>query len=661
MAKNLDSAGPSDAVRGKLYGAGAMAVWLALTAFAAHAAPRTVYVDAAYTGVQDGSSNHPFTTIAAALEQTTDRKGDTVVVRQGSYAGGITVWPGTFLISEDGAAQTFIQGTSGSAADLVRLDAGAVLRGFTIGGTSGAAIRVLLNADAEVTNCVLYDSGTGLAVEAGGAVSCANNTLVMNATGISLEADAVADPMRNSILAQNTYGMGISSGATVVSDYNDFYKNGTLAVGIFTPGDHDLPVNPQFADGEGLNFHLRAGSKLRDAGDPVAGFNDLDGSRNDIGADGGPFGLLDLLVPAIFVTAQLTPASGQPPVVAYFNAGASSDAWGIDAWEWDFDARDGVSLEAFGSTNGKLFSAPGGYLVTLRVRDNSGQTSESMFGMNLGDAPQIQQLDVTPSIGPAPLSVQLAAAAEADAPVFDWDVNNDGQPDLTGAATAYTFPQGVKPGLYHMVLTVTDAEQVVTQLYTSATISRGAPAVSARLLLGQAADLAVDDAASSLNGMTVHIPANALNEALTVGVVPVSAAVLPKAPGDTLVQAFELAPAGVLLADYFAVGVPVSDGEAGYQVWFYDAAKQIWTANPIRHLRVPEGSPAKVTFETGCLGLFAVTKSGTDAKAGGVMLCCAPGGQNEGGANLGDAVVFLAALFCCVFASMARKATSVPR
>ena len=49
-------------------------------------------------------------------------------------------------------------------------------------------------------------------------------------------------------------------------------------------------LDPMFIDIEQNDFHLQSGSPCIDAGDPSVEYNDFDGTRNDMGAYGGPQG-----------------------------------------------------------------------------------------------------------------------------------------------------------------------------------------------------------------------------------------------------------------------------------------------------------------------------------------------------------------------------------
>ena len=60
--------------------------------------------------------------------------------------------------------------------------------------------------------------------------------------------------------------------------------------GMPEPGEGDLTADPQFIDPNLGDFTIRDSSPMIDAGNPDSAHNDVDGSRNDMGAYGGPNG-----------------------------------------------------------------------------------------------------------------------------------------------------------------------------------------------------------------------------------------------------------------------------------------------------------------------------------------------------------------------------------
>ena len=98
------------------------------------------------------------------------------------------------------------------------------------------------------------------------------------------------------------YG-NIGSGAYAADDtdalftYNLVYGNTTAFGGLYTgSGTGNLTADPSFvsvtANGDWIDddFTLRATSPAIDAGNPDAAYDDVEGSRNDIGAYAGPAG-----------------------------------------------------------------------------------------------------------------------------------------------------------------------------------------------------------------------------------------------------------------------------------------------------------------------------------------------------------------------------------
>lgn len=129
-----------------------------------------------------------------------------------------------------------------------------------------------------------------------------NNTIVGNgANGVRSEWYA-APSLRNNIIAYNAgwavydsadnaaYHPGYLGRASVF--YSNMFGNlaGELAANIFDRGGN-LFAEPLFRNAADGNYQLNTASPSRDAGDPLAYYNDLDGSRNDQGAFGGPLAL----------------------------------------------------------------------------------------------------------------------------------------------------------------------------------------------------------------------------------------------------------------------------------------------------------------------------------------------------------------------------------
>ena len=97
----------------------------------------------------------------------------------------------------------------------------------------------------------------------------------------------------NIILKRNHTAIYTGTGSSVILNYNLFWEN-LLNYNSVTPGDSDIVANPMFVKDTipdsnfNFDYHLQAFSPAIDAGNPA--ILDLDGSRSDIGAYGGPFG-----------------------------------------------------------------------------------------------------------------------------------------------------------------------------------------------------------------------------------------------------------------------------------------------------------------------------------------------------------------------------------
>ncbi|HUC84498.1 MAG TPA: right-handed parallel beta-helix repeat-containing protein [Candidatus Acidoferrales bacterium] len=119
-----------------------------------------------------------------------------------------------------------------------------------------------------------------------------NNTIANNeGAGVNTEYGD-ASVIKNNILTGNTYGIaGFDTDALI--SYNDvwgntganYYTYGGPTVG---PGPGDISSNPQFDPTSPSGFGLATGSPCIHAGDPNPLYNNPDGTRNTMGAFGGP-------------------------------------------------------------------------------------------------------------------------------------------------------------------------------------------------------------------------------------------------------------------------------------------------------------------------------------------------------------------------------------
>lgn len=148
-------------------------------------------------------------------------------------------------------------------------------------------------------NVVNGTKGAGLyfAWAASTGAQVVNNTVVDNtADGIWCYNDANVT-IKNNIFTRNNTGITASHGAVPLISFNDVVANTWLNYnpqvgGVAAPGPGDFSADPLFDAASTPPFALTFASPCINAGDPNPLFNDVDGSRNDVGAYGGPSGLI---------------------------------------------------------------------------------------------------------------------------------------------------------------------------------------------------------------------------------------------------------------------------------------------------------------------------------------------------------------------------------
>ena len=186
--------------------------------------------------------------------------------------------------------------------------------GITIVGQSSAIIRnnslrmlgntengfldygiICLHSSPLITNNLVQTSECGIYIgwEDSAGTRVINNTVVNNsADGIwCYRASAT---VKNNICVNNTFGIAASHNALPNVSYNNCWNNAdnynSQSGGIAEPGPGGLEEDPLFVGGAYFLDDDPVASPCIDAGDPDAIYNDIDGSRNDMGWHGGPDG-----------------------------------------------------------------------------------------------------------------------------------------------------------------------------------------------------------------------------------------------------------------------------------------------------------------------------------------------------------------------------------
>jgi hypothetical protein len=297
----------------------------------------TYYVSSEGNLNGDGSYENPFLTINQGMDAT--ESGDTILVLPGLYVEEINILSGVSLKSSE-TESAIIQ-----AVGSIAMNDNTSITGFTIltygnaiycdGGSikiknndiyneqfSGDAIHCV-NSSAEIMGNLLSNFQRGIFGAAGinssvrGNFSIKNNILLCE-YGIRFLEDCDADIYNNTIVFPNGQGIGIqarysnnidvqnniitgaihSAGFGIKNDgsyttslyaaYNNLWNIENVYEGDITLGAGNLNSNPDFVDLDSNNYHLAEGSPCIDGGNPNLQFNDLDSSRNDMGAYGGP-------------------------------------------------------------------------------------------------------------------------------------------------------------------------------------------------------------------------------------------------------------------------------------------------------------------------------------------------------------------------------------
>ena len=142
-------------------------------------------------------------------------------------------------------------------------------------------------AGVDLTNAI-FDHNQRVAVDANEypVHRLVNLTVASNGRGVVLNNNL--SRVENSLVVQNTAdGLAAGPNRFPTTRYNDVWGNGVNYSGL-SPGTGDQSFDPRFVSESEANYQTQIGSLAVDMGDPSPTSRDRDGSRNDLGAYGGP-------------------------------------------------------------------------------------------------------------------------------------------------------------------------------------------------------------------------------------------------------------------------------------------------------------------------------------------------------------------------------------
>ncbi|MDR3611547.1 MAG: T9SS type A sorting domain-containing protein [Ignavibacteriaceae bacterium] len=304
--------------------------------------PKSIYVNANAIPGGDGTISHPFIYINQGIASAAF--GDSVHVMGGLYTENVKMVNGVSLIGE-GADKCII---NDSLPELKAADS-CVIKGFTFNQTitcNGVSpqiidniihtavgylpgIRIMLNSSPVVIKNYITGGEVGITLQSGcnplitnniiraslmgiqSSMLCKSkitNNVIMAATGtvinlISCDSTIIENNILSGSPDDTVKGISVLNSNGVVISYNDFW-NTTITK---PDSSGNMSEDPLFVKYDSFDYHFRQDSPCKNAGDPNPIYNNIDGSRNDLGAYGGPNGTFEIITTGIKKTNDNIP------------------------------------------------------------------------------------------------------------------------------------------------------------------------------------------------------------------------------------------------------------------------------------------------------------------------------------------------------------------
>ena len=253
----------------------------------------------------------------------------------------------------------------GSAGIFVSIDSFVIIQSCEIVNNDWIGVYYRNFISGEIRNSIIAGNGWHGIYAQSSPINIYNNT-ISNNTADGLAFYVPWPDVQNNIISFNgEYAIhSNNSDDTDLVKYNDLWSNSSGDyIDITMPYDPDIYIigingnisaDPLFVGGLPFDYHLQAGSPAIDAGNPDSAFNDIDGSRNDMGAYGGktatgPQGSISInfgspATNTTSVTLQLSAADVDG--VAEMKFSTDNRSWStpeayVTAKDWSLDSGDG--------------------------------------------------------------------------------------------------------------------------------------------------------------------------------------------------------------------------------------------------------------------------------------------------------------------------------
>ncbi len=244
------------------------------------------------------------------------------VVRENAFVGNVAQFGGAITVQSGVATieRNYITGNQASAGS-----GGGLF--FTATGSFSLRNNLIVGNFAA-------DYGGGISVFKNSEPKCINNTITGNTAGIwggGVHSFSNTFKLMNNVIADNLHFGLFAEESTLRESYNNVYNNGQGDYYGTTAGKGSISFLPEFSSTN--TFGFESSSPCINAGNPGVSYNDPDGTRNDMGAYGGPAAGyipvsgnplsapdLDLTVKGKDLTVSWTPISMAKGYTLYYSA-----------------------------------------------------------------------------------------------------------------------------------------------------------------------------------------------------------------------------------------------------------------------------------------------------------------------------------------------------